>query len=180
MEWPAGYSSISNSREVVMRSKFVALTLCVATAFANAPAAAAQDGRRPNEWSALQALPTGARLSVRMKSGEKVEGRLSLVSDAALTLLRKGAAVELRRDAVRRVYRVGGPSVKKSTLVGLGVGAGTGAAVGTGVAVSEEHESGEAHMPVFVFGAGGAIIGTLAGLAVGLLGRKRVLIYEAN
>ena len=115
-----------------------------------------------------------------MKSGETVEGKLSFVSDTGLTLLRKGTGVELRRDGVRRVHRVGGTSVKKATLMGLAIGAGTGAAIGTGVAVSEEHESGEAAMPVFVIGAGGAIIGTLTGLAMGLVGRKRVLIYESD
>ncbi|HLL74934.1 MAG TPA: hypothetical protein VK421_06685 [Pyrinomonadaceae bacterium] len=163
-----------------MRNRCVALVLCLAAAFAHVPVAAAQDARGANGWAALQALPTGAKLKVRMKSGETVEGRLSMVSDAGLTLLRKGAAVELRRDGVRKVYRVGGPSVKKSTLVGLGIGTGVGAAVGTGFAVSGEHESGEAHMPVFVFGAGGAIIGTLTGLTAGLLGRRRVLIYESD
>ena len=163
-----------------MRNRCVALVLCLATALAHAPAAAAQDTRGAGGWSALQALPTGAKLKVRMKSGETVEGRLSSVNDAGLTLLRKGEAVELRRDGVRKVYRVGGPSVKKATLIGLGVGTGVGAAVGTGFAVSGEHESGEAHLPIFVLGAGGAIIGPLTGLTAGLLGRRRVLIYESD
>lgn len=163
-----------------MGSKFVALALCLATALANVPAAAAQEARGAAGWSALQALPTGAKLRVRMKSGETVEGKLTFASDTALTLSRKGANVELRREGVRRVHRVGGTSVKKATLMGLAVGTGAGAAIGTGVAVGDEHESGEAHLPVFVFGAGGAIIGTLTGLATGLLGRKRVLVYESD
>lgn len=163
-----------------MKNRFIALILILVTTFAHAPVAAAQDVDAGRDWSALRTLSVGTKLSVKMKSGETVEGRLSGVSDTGLTLSRKNKTVELERGQIRRAYRVGGGSVGKATLIGLGAGAGAGAAIGAGIAAGGTHESGEAALPVLVFGAGGAIIGTAAGLVTGLLGRKRVLIYESE
>jgi len=163
-----------------MKNRFIALTLALVVACAHAPAAAAQDSHAGRDWSALHALPLGTKLSVKLKSGEAFGGELSGVSDTGLTLTRKGKAVELGRERIRKVYRVGGRSVGKATLIGLGVGAGAGAAIGAGYGAGDEHESGEAALPVLVFGAGGAIIGTATGLVAGLLGRKRTLVYESN
>lgn len=163
-----------------MTHRFITLFLALATALAYAPAAAAQVPNASQGWAAVRALTPGTKLKVQTKGGAAVEGVLAEVSETALRLSREGGPVELERASIRKVYRVGGRSVGKATLVGLGVGAGAGAAVGAGVAAGGTHESGEAGLPVLVFGAGGAIVGALTGLVTGLSGRERVLVYESE
>ena len=89
--------------------------------------------------------------------------------------------MDLERDRISKVHRVGGADVGKSTLIGLGVGAGAEAAIGGVVAATNgPAESGEGHLPIVHIGAAGAIIGTAAGALTGLFRRKKVLIYESN
>jgi hypothetical protein len=163
-----------------MTTKSLSLLLALAIVCTLTPPVIAQESAAGRGWPAVQALASGTKLRVRMKSGETVEGRLDTVFDAGLTLSRRGGTITLSRDAIQKAYRVGGRQVGKSTLMGLGIGAGIGAAAGGAEAVwGGPHESGEAAMPVFVFAAGGAIIGTTAGLVVGLFRRKKVLVYES-
>ncbi|HWS88122.1 MAG TPA: hypothetical protein VN282_14225 [Pyrinomonadaceae bacterium] len=163
-----------------MTQRLIALFIALATALSYAPAAAAQVSGGGRDWSALRALAPGTKLAVNMQTGEGVEGELVNVSETALTLSRKDAPVELERGRIRKVYRVGGRSAGKAALVGLGLGAGAGAAVGAGVAGGGTHESGEAGLPVLLFGAGGAVVGAVTGLVARLSGRKREIVYEAE
>lgn len=163
-----------------MTKRLIALILMLVSAFTYTPLVAAQASTGKQGWSAVRTLPAGTKLQVKMKSGETIEGELSSASDTALTISRKSRQSELERAQIQKIYRVGGRSVGKATLIGLGVGAGVGAAVGAGVSAGSTHESGEAAQPVLALGAGGAIVGAVAGLVTGLLGRKRVLIYESQ
>ena len=159
----------------------LALLLTLAIVFTQTLPVMAQEPAAGRGWPAVQALAPGTKLSVKMKTGETVEGTLGSVSDTGLTLSRRNRAIILRRDDIQQAYRLGGRQVGKATLIGLGVGAGVGAAVGgVAAATGGPLESGEAAMPVFVFGAGGAIIGTAAGLVTGLFRRKKVLVYESK
>lgn len=130
-------------------------------------------------WENVRALPEGDELSVDLKDGSTVKGKLVSTSDTKLRLTRKKKETEIDRADVRRVHRVSGKSKGKSTLIGFGVGAGAGTAIGGVISARGEHESGEAHVPVVLFGVAGAGLGALTGFLLGL-GKKRVLVYEAR
>ena len=164
-----------------MKVKSFTLALMLCLVFAPSLPVMAQIAGGDQGWSTVQALTQGTRVSVKMKNGDTVEGDSGTVSDAGITVSRKNLAIILRRDDINKLYRVGGKQVVKTTLIGLGAGTAAGAAIGGVVAVGGgPHESGEAHLPVFILGAGGAIIGTAAGAVTGLFRRKKVLIYEAR
>ena len=134
----------------------------------------------PNgDWSKLSAVTSGSKLSVQLKSGQTVEGKLSAVSDTSLSLTVKGKATELKREDVASVYELKKKSAKKSTLIGLGVGAGAGAVIGLAGRSDDGFEKIEN-----IATAGFAVLGGAAGALTGfLLGRsgsgKQVLIYQA-
>jgi len=130
------------------------------------------------DWSRVSSVPTGSKLSVKLKNGNKVDGKLSSVSDTAVTLMVKNTSTELKRDDIRTVHLVGGKSAKKGALIGLGVGAGTGALVGGVIDASGDNFP----LAKGVTTAIGTILGAgLGALAGALIGRgKRVLLYEAK
>ena len=134
-----------------------------------------------SDWSRLSSVPTGSKLSVKLRNGNKIDGTLSSVSDTALTLMVKNASREVKRDDIRTVHTTNGNSAKKATLIGLGLGAGAGAAVGA--AVDRNNDDGFEKLDsvgtavTTVLGAG---VGTLGGFLIGRSGQKRVLLYEAK
>ena len=81
-----------------------------------------------NDWSRLSSATSGTKLSVKLKDGKKVEGTLTNVSDASLSLTVKNAAKEIRREDIASVHEVLKKGAGKATLIGMGVGAGVGAA----------------------------------------------------
>jgi hypothetical protein len=134
-----------------------------------------------SDWSRLSSVPTGSKLSVKLRNGNKIDGKLSSVSDTAVTLMVKNASREVKRDDIRTVHQVNGKSATTATLIGLGVGAGAGAALGA-VADSTNDDSLEnldsaATAVTTVLGAG---VGAIAGFLIGRSGKKRVLLYEAK
>ena len=146
------------------------------------PVASAQNANASaRDWSALQAVTQGSKLTVRLKNGKTVEGKLSGVSDGALSLSVKGKPEELKREDVQSVYQVRRKSAKKATLIGLGVGAGAGALVGAAGGDSSDDfpivTKGQAAAGLSVLGGAA---GALTGYLVGRGGHKRVLIYEAG
>jgi hypothetical protein len=134
-----------------------------------------------NDWSRLNAVASGSKLSVKLKDGKKVEGTLQSVSDSGLSLRVKNADRELRRDDIQTVHEISNKSVKKATLIGLGVGAGAGAVLGIAGDASNddgfEKIDNAAAGAVTILGAG---VGALSGFLIGKSGKKRVLIYEAR
>ena len=134
-----------------------------------------------SDWSRLNSVVTGSKLSVKLRNGNKIDGTLSSVSDTALTLMVKNASREVKRDDIRTVHTINGNSAKKATLIGLGLGAGAGAAVGA--AVDRNNDDGLETLDsvgtavTTVLGAG---VGALGGFLIGRSGKKRVLLYEAK
>src|SRR5262245_46664207 len=59
-----------------------------------------------NDWTRLNSVTSGSKLSVKLKDGKTMEGRLSSVSDALLTLSVKNAPMELKREDVASVHQV--------------------------------------------------------------------------
>jgi hypothetical protein len=134
-----------------------------------------------SDWSRLNAVASGSKLSVKLKDGKKVEGTLQRVSDSGLSLRVKNADREFRRDDVQTVHEISKSSVKKATLIGLGLGAGAGAVAGiAGDAASDngfEKFDNVGAVVVTILGAG---VGALSGFLIGKSGKKKVLIYEAR
>jgi hypothetical protein len=141
---------------------------------------AAQDNI--SDWSRLNSVTAGSKLSVKLRNGKTADGKLSSVSDAALTLTVKNAPMELRREDVLSVHQVTKKSATKATLIGLGAGAGAGAVIGVAGDASSngggfEKIDNVAAAGVTVLGAG---VGALAGFLIGRSGNKRLLICEAK
>ena len=132
----------------------------------------------PTDWSRLNSLTGGTKLSVKLKDGKKVDGTFAAVSDTTLSLTVKNARKEVRREDVASIHEVGGNSVKKATLIGLGVGAGAGAALG--IAGNASNDGGFGELPDSV-GVGVAVlaagVGALTGFFIGKATKKRVLLY---
>ena len=132
-------------------------------------------------WEAAKAIPPGERLSIRLKDGKSVEGRLSRISDATLTLEREKQNIEMNRDSIAKVYRLikrsAGKSIARSTAIGAGIGFGIGAGVGIWGGSYEDLETAGL---VAILGGAGAGIGAGVGAIVGAFGskRRRVLVYE--
>ena len=134
-----------------------------------------------SDWSRLSSVPTGSKLSVKLRNGNKIDGTLSSVSDTALTLMVKNASREVRRDDIRTVHTTNGNSAKKATLIGLGVGAGVGAAAGAIHDVSNNDDVPDFDLPATPFTTVlGAGVGAISGFFIGRTGKKRVLLYEAK
>lgn len=158
-------------------SRRLAFGLVLIASLLLSPVASAQTAS--GDWSSLKAVETGSKLSVKLRTGKTVEGRLTGVSDDGLSLTVGGKPTELKAGEVLRIHRVGGSSAKKGALIGLAVGGGAGLAVG--VAGSSADDSfNDLDAPITaglaVLGAGA---GALIGYAVGRSRRKRVLVYEA-
>ena len=132
----------------------------------------------PTDWSRLNSLTGGTKLSVKLKDGKKVDGTFAAVSDTTLSLTVKNARKEVRREDGASIHEVGGNSVKKATLIGLGVGAGAGAALG--IAGNASNDGGFGELPDSV-GVGVAVlaagVGALTGFFIGKATKKRVLLY---
>ena len=134
-----------------------------------------------NDWSRLNSIANGTKLSVKLKDGKKVDGMFDAVSDSSLSLTVKKARKELRREDVASVHEVSKKSAATATLIGLGVGAGAGAALGIASERNDNDTFFETHNAitagVVVVAAG---IGALTGFLIGRSGKKRVLLYESK
>ncbi len=157
-------------------SRRLAFCLVLAASLLLAPVASAQTAS--GEWSSLKAVASGSKLSVKLKTGKTVEGRLTGVSDDALSLTVGGKPTDIKAAEVLRVYTVGGSSAKTGALVGAAVGGGAGAAAGAagGDDGFGTPTKGQMSAGLAVLGGGA---GALIGYAVGRSRRKRVLVYEA-
>lgn len=161
-------------------SRQFTLVLLLAAALLLPSVVSAQNSSASSDWGALNTVTSGSKLAVKTKDGRSFEGRLSGVSDASLSLSVKNKPVELKREDVQSVYRIGKNSATKATLIGMGVGAGAGAALGAAADSSNddgfEGIDAAATAGLTVVGAG---VGALTGYLLGRRGKKRVLIYEA-
>ena len=83
-----------------------------------------------DDWSRVNALESNTKVSIKLKTGKSVEGRVNSVSESGLSLRVKGAPQDVKREEIQSVYRVQRRSATKATLIGAGVGAGAGAITG--------------------------------------------------
>jgi len=164
----------------IARNKFtISLTLVAALVLSSQTAGAQLSTAPASDWSRLNAVTAGSKLSVKLKSGKTVDGKLSGVSDTALSLTVKSKPVDLKREDVLSVYQITKKSAAKATVIGLGVGAGAGAAIGLAGRSNDGFAKLENAVTagLTVLGAGA---GALTGFLIGRSGSKRVLIYQAQ
>jgi hypothetical protein len=141
----------------------------------------AQGAPASREWSVVKTIPPGDELTVKLKNGQTIKGRLKVVSDIHLTLARGEKTFDIDHQDVRRIHRVVPKSAAGPTLVGAGVGAAIGTA-GIAVAAAADDAGGDdAELAAAIIGVAliGAGIGALVGLAFGSR-QKKVLIYESR
>lgn len=141
-------------------------------------AATAQQSASSGEWASVQAVPTGDELSIKLKDGQTVRGKLTSVTDMALSITRKNKTETLDRNNISEVYQLRRKAEKGKYAL---IGAGVGAAVGGGIGKSKESsESDDSEIYTVIGVALGAGIGAVGGLLFGQGKRKRVLIYQAR
>jgi small nuclear ribonucleoprotein (snRNP)-like protein len=168
-----------------MRSKpqpFAVLVVVAAFLFSVLTVTAqGQTNDQMNNWSRVAAVASGAKLSVKLKTGKTLNGTLSSVSDNGLSLTVKNSQVEVKREEVATVHEVvKKSSTTKATLIGTGVGAGVGAAAG-GIATSKDDSFDKIdHVATAGLAVAGAGVGALVGYLIGRGGSKRVLLYESK
>jgi hypothetical protein len=161
-----------------MTTKLIALTFTFVILLTQPHVLLAQEAQGLQDWGAVSSVPSGAKIVVETKNGERTEGRLNSTSDTTTTLIRNNQTVVLSRDQVQRIYRLEGGSRVKSTFIGTGVGAGAGA--GTAAAVlGATGGSDETSAFVAILTAVGAGVGAAIGAAAGK-GRRRTLIFESR
>ena len=164
-----------------MRSRTVALSLAFLLLMTHPSNSLAQGAPAPNEWSVVKTVPPGDELTVRLKNGQTIKGRLKVISDVHLTLARGQKSFDVDRQDVRQIHRIVPKSAARPALIGAGTGAAIGAG-GIAIAVAADESGGDdgeaaaAILGVAILGAG---IGALVGLAFGSR-QMKVLIYEAR
>lgn len=163
----------------VVSKRFTLVLFLTAVLLLPSVATAQNRSASTGDWSALSAVGTGSKLYVKLKDGKTVEGKMSGVSDTALTLSVKGKPTELKREDVQSVYGTGKHSATKATLIGMAVGAGAGAAIGAAGSGGDDSFDKLDHAVTAGLTVVGAGIGGLTGYLIGRHGTKRVLIYEA-
>jgi hypothetical protein len=135
-----------------------------------------------NDWATVKAIPLETRLQVRTKDGKKQEGRLTGVSDTALTLTLKTGAADIDRSNIAKVYRLTAKNVGKKTGKSAAIGAGVGFGVGLGLGLwMGAYEDIETAGAVGILGGIGALIGAGAGALDGLIKSawpNKTLVYE--
>ena len=162
-----------------MRRIIAILNIFLTFALIYSPVAAAQQSASLGEWGSVQAVSQGDELIIKLKDGQIVRGKLTSVTDTALSITGKKNRTEtVDRNAVFEVYQLRRKAEKtKYALIGAGVGAAAGGAIGA-AKNSPNIDDGEIYTMIGIpLGAG---IGALAGLLFGQGRRKRVLIYQAR
>ena len=130
------------------------------------------------DWSRVSSLTAGTKVSIKLKNGKSLDGRVNSTSDSSLTITAKSTTRELKRDEVQSVYLVKKRSAVPATLIGMGAGAGAGAAIGALGATNEFDKLDQAVTAgLAIIGAGA---GAITGYFIGRSGRKKELIYQAN
>ena len=164
---------MSLARNKLTTSLLLMVVLLVSTVTASAQTSTA-------DWSRLNTVSAGSKLSVKLKSGKIVAGKLASVSDAALSLTVKDKPVDLKREDIASVYQVTKKSATKATLIGLGVGAGAGAAIGLAGSGNDNGFDKIDHAVTAGLTVLGAGAGALTGFLIGRSGNKQVLIYQSQ
>jgi hypothetical protein len=122
------------------------------------------------DWNSVTALSPGTRLRIELVRRRQAEGILQNVDDAQLTLVKR---VPAPRTEIRKIERLGHPSVGKFARWGFLVGVVSGASLA--YATAEGSKGAWALFQSVGWGSIGALIGSIDGAQ----SRERIPIYEA-
>ena len=92
---------IGKKRAVTVALVLMALLAKPQIMFAQAPTTPIR-----GSWEGLKAVPPGDEVSVRLRNGQKLKGRLISVSDTTLTLAHGNITTDVTRGDALRVQRV--------------------------------------------------------------------------
>jgi hypothetical protein len=164
----------------VMKKSAIPLLLALTALMVRPHTVLAQATPAPirGSWERLKVIPPGDELTVKLRSGQTIKGRLNVMSDTSLTLAQGRNMTDVCRGDVLQVHRRISKSAKRATLMGLGIGAGVGLTGSVAAAKSGPGE-GDADLWALVAGVIGAGVGALAGYIIGSR-KHRELIYETN
>jgi len=128
----------------------------------------------PGRWEKLDALESGSKIVLSLKSGERVRYTFLNSDSGSLTVKdRGGQELVIPKTHVTRVVKQN-PRSTTPAWVGAAVGAGAGAAIGAGL--SRDYIPG-------IFAAGFGLIGALAGFTTGYCITQKPadeLLYEVS
>jgi hypothetical protein len=165
-----------------MKSKFFAL--CLSLVFLTQPSVVpgqSQQTASDQAWEPVKQLSTGEKLIVELKDGRKIQGRILNISDQELSISLKQQITTVKREEIRKVWRVLPPDPDDQRLYG-GIGAGAGLMVGLGLTLSlAERQCGDCSgtkAGVVAILVGFPIAGALIGRKIGSRG-ERIIIYQA-
>jgi hypothetical protein len=158
-----------------MGNRLLALGLFLAVTLAPATALARQTQTR-GDWSAVQALSPGEKISVKTKDGDRLDGRFESANDILIIFERRGRKVSLARDSIHLVQLDRGKSRKRGLLYGVLIGGGVGFAVGRALYFPFRDDKVGTTVPSTT--AMGMAIGAGIGGGFGK-GNKNETVYEA-
>jgi hypothetical protein len=160
-----------------MRNRLFTLGLFFASVLAQTPSSALAQTTQPRgDWSDVQALSPGQKISVRTKDGDRLDGRFESASDILIVFERRGRKVSLARDSIHLVQLDRGKSRKRGLLLGIAIGGGIGFAVGGALYFPHRDDMVDTTVPGMT--ALGAAIGAGIGGGFGK-GNKNETVYEA-
>jgi hypothetical protein len=157
-----------------MRNRIFALGLALIFTTLQAAPALAATPKPAADWASVQALPTGEKIAVITRDGDRLKGRFGSATETDIIFTHEGGKVTLTRDSIKRV-EIGRKNRLLGALVGAGVGGGIGVGGGVGLVAASDHFTMSTIQTGAFVGAGiGAAIGAAAGL-----GTRYETIYEA-
>jgi hypothetical protein len=132
------------------------------------------------DWSTVRNLPTDTQVSVKLKTGKSIDGRIASVSDTSITLAGKKQG-EIRREDVQSVHQLIKKSAMPATLIGAVVGAGIGAGIGAAAGATDNSGFEKVdHAVTAGLAVVGAVVGAVSGYFIGRRASKRILVYESK
>jgi hypothetical protein len=126
-------------------------------------------------WAQLSGLKPGQKVQIVDTNAKKHSGIFENFSDAAISIREASGEASVQKKDVRSVKLLQSNRRLRHALIGLGIGAGAGAGIGAGTWESHGFLGGK--------GTGAAVcavIGGLAGTAVGALLPTHDTVYQAS
>lgn len=131
----------------------------------------------PGNWGLVGSLPEAASISVRMTSGDRVDGRFVALDPESIRMTEDKQERIYPKSSIAEVWELGlADSRLNGTLIGMGIGVGAGAVAAGTVGQLMSNEGNDAWGAMMLAVCAG--IGTLTGYAVDTAIKSERLIYR--
>ncbi len=154
-----------------------ALAICLALCLGIIPALPGDkvDIVPPGNWAAVESLQKGTSISVRMTSGDRMDGKFQGLDAESIHLMMNKQERIFPRNSIAEVWQLRVPDRKRNgALIGMGAGALAG---GIGAAASGARFSGEDQYGVLLV-AIGAGLGAIVGATTDAMIKGNRLLYR--